>query len=494
VIAALVDASPFLTRLELGLGAEATGGLMRRVAARCPHMQDLTLRLVSVDTEGAGAGFVAGGWRLGVGTKGWGLGTGDWGLGTGDWGLGTGDWGLESGDWGLGTGDWGLRAGGVHHACGALELPNPWSSPDTAAPSTLPAGAAAVLRGCPKLRALRMQHCADALNGAALAAAAGEPPHRWALLGPAKWAVGPGALPGLGWLHCIVCAPVIPLTRQSSRGQRTQPGTCSYSTCSFQPRARWQIEDLQLVGGSPVHLSDAQLLCLLGVPLPPPPPPARLPALRLSRLLRCLALANARGLTDAALLSLAAAAGPGGGGLAIQHLRLEDCTRASEPRAAATSSAWATEAAAGGAYDGPSAGGGSSGSRGARHPQDCQWVPAFSEAVLLRLLARCPRLLSLRLRHATAPLGPGFVGAAAEACPLLQRVVLDQCDLSQRGFTLAPEAYSPLAAVQVRPDAAGGGLKREGPQAARPAGGGGTLARVACGGGVQTRRPWHCLH
>ena len=107
VIAALVDASPFLTRLELGLGAEATGGLMRRVAARCPHMQDLTLRLVSVDTEGAGAGFVAGGWRLGVGTKGW-------GLGTGDWGLGTGDWGLESGAWGLGTGDCGLVACTTH--------------------------------------------------------------------------------------------------------------------------------------------------------------------------------------------------------------------------------------------------------------------------------------------------------------------------------------------------------------------------------------------
>jgi hypothetical protein len=49
--AALIDSSPFLTRLELGLGAEMDDGLLER-AAGCPHLQQLTLRLAAVGTAG----------------------------------------------------------------------------------------------------------------------------------------------------------------------------------------------------------------------------------------------------------------------------------------------------------------------------------------------------------------------------------------------------------------------------------------------------------
>jgi hypothetical protein len=188
-----------------------------------------------------------------------------------------------------------------------------------------------------------------------------------------------------------------------------------------------------------VSLSDTQLLCLLGAPPPeqqaaPPlvqegqPRPAAVPRPPLARLLRTLALANVRGLTDAALRALCAAAGRGGS-LELRHLRMEECTCEDAPRGAAAGGGGDDEAVAAG--PGP--------------PRR----PSFSEAALLRLLGRCPRLLSLRLRHAAAPLGPGFVGAAVEACPLMERLLLDQCDLLQRGFALTPDAYAALSAVQV---------------------------------------------
>jgi hypothetical protein len=123
VTAALVSASPFLARLELGLGAESNDGLLQRVAARCPHLQDITLRLAAAGTEGGRASQDAGGTVLG-------------------------------------------RPRSRRH---------PSVSPVS---SLLLPGAAALLESCPKLRALRLQHCAGTLDGHALAAAVARPCHR----------------------------------------------------------------------------------------------------------------------------------------------------------------------------------------------------------------------------------------------------------------------------------------------------------------------------
>jgi hypothetical protein len=145
-------------------------------------------------------------------------------------------------------------------------------------------------------------------------------------------------------------------------------------------------------------------------------------------LLHTLALVNVRGLSDALLLRLAAAAPQ----LPLQHLRLEDCFAGQQP------------------FGGGGAAGGG--------PEALPWRPSFSQPALLRLLTRCPALASLRLRHAAAPLSAGFVSESAGACPLLQHVLLDQCDLADGGFRLAPDAYLPLAAVQAR---RGSGISRD---------------------------------
>ena len=268
--AALLDASPFLTRLELGLGAEVTDGLLERLALRCPHLQELSLKLAAVGTQGV----------------------------------------------------------------------------------------AAVLAGCRRLRALRLEHCAGALDGAALAAAA----------------VGTGG--------------------------------------------RWALEDLQLVGGGALQITDGDLAALLQLGAGKAVAPALAPR---AAPLHTLALCNVRGLTDAALARLEAAAAAGA--VRLRHLRLEDCF-------------------VGG-------GGSSSGAGEAAAAPTAPRRPSFSERALLRLLARSPALLSLRVRHAAAPLSAAFVGAAAGACPLLRRLLLDQCDLSDGGFSLAPDPYGALEAVQV---------------------------------------------
>jgi len=106
VSAALVDASPFVTRLEFGLGAECTDGLLQRVAGGCHHLQELTLRLAAVGTEGV----------------------------------------------------------------------------------------AAVLASCPKLRVLRVQHCAGTLDGAALAAAPEQLPYRCVCLFLVSCSLGVGGV------------------------------------------------------------------------------------------------------------------------------------------------------------------------------------------------------------------------------------------------------------------------------------------------------------
>ncbi|GBF93080.1 hypothetical protein Rsub_05691 [Raphidocelis subcapitata] len=312
--AAMVDASPFLTRLELGLGAEARDGLLARASERCPHLQIVSLRLAAAGTEGV----------------------------------------------------------------------------------------AAVLSGCPKLRVLRLQHCSGALDGGAIAAAAERQAHRW------------------------------------------------------------QLEELQLVGGGAASLTDGDLLRLLQIQPPPTAaapaaaaaagsasaaravgsaagPAARIPrAPRAPLRLHTLAVVNARGLTDALLLRLAAAAAQ----LPLRHLRLEECFAPAKGRGAAGLIVGSGGGSGGGGSGGGGGEGCADGSGGAQSP-------AFTEGALLRLLARCPGLLSLRLRHAAAPLGAGFVAAAAEACPLLARVLLDQCDLAGGGFQLAADAYSSLGVVQV---------------------------------------------
>jgi hypothetical protein len=58
--------------------------------------------------------------------------------------------------------------------------------------------------------------------------------------------------------------------------------------------------------------------------------------------------------------------------------------------------------------------------------------PCFSEAALAGFLARCRLLRSVRLRH-SAPLGTAFAQQLASSCPMLQLLVLDQCDMEQVG-------------------------------------------------------------
>lgn len=205
-------------------------------------------------------------------------------------------------------------------------------------------------------------------------------------------------------------------------------------------------------------------------------PPASTPLPSLSRLLpssapapavlrlHTLALVNVRGLSDALLSRLAATAGAGGAcsGLPLKHLRLEDCycregRGSGGPSGIHNIRANASGASSCGSSKGGSCGGahasslcppsraGEGGSCGAA----CGLRPSFTAVGVLQLLSSCPRLLSLRLRHAAAPLAAGFVEEAAARCPLLQRVLLDQCDLQAGGFSLAPDAYSALTVVQV---------------------------------------------
>lgn len=208
----------------------------------------------------------------------------------------------------------------------------------------------------------------------------------------------------------------------------------------MRPPCRWQLEELQLVGGGPVTMSDQQLAALLQLPDASAPPaggnqvelpqragsPGPMQSAAAPPRLRALALSNARGLTDDFLAQLAAAGGAGG--LQLRHLRLEDCW-VPPPGSGCSSCTAACPAQA---------------------PPQVAWRPAFTPRALQRLLAASPGLLSLRLRHASAPLETDFLLAAAEACPLLQHVLLDECDLRPGGVALAPDPYGALDTLQVR--------------------------------------------
>ncbi|KIY93455.1 hypothetical protein MNEG_14507, partial [Monoraphidium neglectum] len=312
--AALLGASPFLTRLELGLGAECGDGLLMGLAEACPDMQELTLRLAAVGTPGVSA----------------------------------------------------------------------------------------VLAACRKLRILRLQQCAGPLDGGTLLAAAERQPRRWRLEELQLVGGGPVQLLDRQLLRLLQAPAPAPEGRGAGEGRAGADaghGACSSSG------------DCGGDGGSAGGSAQPPV----ATPLPPPPPPF---------LLHTLALVNVRGLSDALLLRLAAAAPQ----LPLQHLRLEDCFVGQRPL-------------------GGGGGGGGGGAGGAApNAPHAPWRPSFSQPALLRLLTRCPALASLRLRHAAAPLDAGFVAEAAGACPLLQHVLLDQCDLADGGFRLAPDAYSPFAA------------------------------------------------
>jgi hypothetical protein len=179
-------------------------------------------------------------------------------------------------------------------------------------------------------------------------------------------------------------------------------------------RHRVQLRVLQLDG--PVADAGDDALLRLITPVSPcnNPQPLSLPACIDAGAplepwaLTALCLVRVSGVSDALLHALS--------GCALQHVRLEECRTAHS-------------------RDG-------SGSRQAVGAPPA----AFSEEGMRTLLTgRCGiSLRSLQLRHAAAPLGEGFVAAAVRAAPLLQRLVLDACDLQLQAGAAGPELLDAL--------------------------------------------------
>jgi len=203
-------------------------------------------------------------------------------------------------------------------------------------------------------------------------------------------------------LSLVLCAVseagVAPLLRANPRLQSLRLSECvgPFGAAMLPPAAdaggggRASLVFCRLEGGGRCPLSSAQLAALLGA--------------RRVDALQCLSIVGAAALCDRFLAALA------GRAAALQHLRLEECSR-----------------------DGD--GGGSQ--------------PAFSAAALLTLAAAAPRLRSLRLRHCSERLGEGFVPALVAAAPLLHHLTLDACDLEGGGFRAACDAHSALETAAV---------------------------------------------
>ncbi|KXZ50940.1 hypothetical protein GPECTOR_14g187 [Gonium pectorale] len=78
---------------------------------------------------------------------------------------------------------------------------------------------------------------------------------------------------------------------------------------------------------------------------------------------------------------------------------------------------------------------------------------------LLRWLCCCRGLVNLRVRHC-CQWGPDVVSRLAAACPSLEALMLDDCDLPPRGFEASPAAHGALGCVllaRCREDAVRGG-------------------------------------
>ncbi|PNH09158.1 hypothetical protein TSOC_004227 [Tetrabaena socialis] len=104
----------------------------------------------------------------------------------------------------------------------------------------------------------------------------------------------------------------------------------------------------------------------------------------------------------------------------VRHVRLEGCGHRCCPAPPAGASAAAAAAAA----------------------------APFEAGALLEWLGRCRLLENLRLRHCCR-LGEDAVARLSAACPSLEQLMLDGCDLPPCGFASAPSSYGALSYVMV---------------------------------------------
>lgn len=210
-----------------------------------------------------------------------------------------------------------------------------------------------------------------------------------------------------------------------------------------QQQHRWQLSTLQL-DGSVIKATDKQILRLLAVKRPQQQQQQQQHTDVSSKhhqrhthkpdwsLLLNLCLVGVRGLTDQLLYSLADA------GCELKHLRLEECYRTvtnTHNTSSSSSSTLSCNCA-------------SSSSKWLTTPV----TYSFSKGALLHLLQHSCRLSlrSLQLRHAVSPLTADFVSIVSDIAPLLQRLVLDGCDLPKGGgFRFTPGAHAALQAVHV---------------------------------------------
>eukprot|EP00878_Enallax_costatus_P024601 GHUV01026266.1.p1 GENE.GHUV01026266.1~~GHUV01026266.1.p1 ORF type:complete len:269 (+),score=71.77 GHUV01026266.1:714-1520(+) len=206
----------------------------------------------------------------------------------------------------------------------------------------------------------------------------------------------------------------------------------------LQQRKSWKLSTLQL-DGPPVECRDAELLQLLGISLQQHSTalPTTSPRSAKSwQALTNLCLVRVIGLSDGFLHQLAAA------GCQLQHLRLEQCYSSNCSLPACSDQRQQQleqqECKASGAT-----GSDSSGCTSSTGGPDGTLGTSFSQAALLRLLSQTCSLTirSLQTRHAVSPLTVDFVELAIAAAPLLQRLVLDACDLLDKGV-LVPEAHT----------------------------------------------------
>lgn len=176
--------------------------------------------------------------------------------------------------------------------------------------------------------------------------------------------------------------------------------------------------------------------------------------------LHTLALVGCRGVSDRLLQHLSSHEHSG----ALQRLRLERCYSPEGCKEGLESSN----------------GGCSGGCRG----------HAFSQAAVEQLACGSPQLRSLRLRHACR-VSRTFVAALVSGCPLLGELLLDACDLADKGFDWEPGAtFGPLLHVHVakcRPAApeAGDGASAFGSRGSAP-------CSAAGGSGVGSTSAEHC--
>lgn len=214
---------------------------------------------------------------------------------------------------------------------------------------------------------------------------------------------------------------------------------------SRQQQHHWQLACLQLDGPT-VDGNDRQLLQLLGIKWQQQSVhigPSQNPAWSA---LASLCLVHVRGLSDCLLYQLGAA------GCRLQHFRLEECYSVDVHSTAMPDLEYSVADSCQDCQQHASDPGVTGADTSSNKWSTAAVSASFSQAALLHMLRQscCLSLRSLQLRHAVAPLTVNFVELAVAAAPLLQRLVLDACDLPEKGlFEYEPGTHSALQAIHV---------------------------------------------